>query len=137
MRNYIYTILTTLLLAVNANAQNASEYQLSSHILDISAGHPAQNVQIELMKYDNQQSTWQKIDERTTDKNGRITDFLPLTQNNNGIYKLKFLTKPYFDNLGQNSIYPFIEVVFEIEGNGHYHIPITVSANGYATYRGN
>lgn len=137
MKYYIFAILTSLLLAANVNAQSASKYQLSSHILDISAGHPARNVQIELLKYDAEKSTWQKIDEGTTDQNGRITDFLPLTANNDGIYKLKFLTKPYFDNLKQNSIYPFIEVVFEIEGKGHYHIPITVSANGYGTYRGN
>ncbi|MFC2427031.1 MAG: hydroxyisourate hydrolase, partial [Capnocytophaga leadbetteri] len=31
----------------------------------------------------------------------------------------------------------FIEVVFEIKDNQHYHIPITLSPYGYSTYRGN
>ncbi len=49
----------------------------------------------------------------------------------------RFETAPYFEALGERSIYPWVEVVFRIEGSGHYHIPITMSANGYATYRGN
>ena len=35
------------------------------------------------------------------------------------------------------SIYPYVDLVFSIKGKNHYHIPITMSANGYATYRGN
>ncbi|MGO1752665.1 MAG: hydroxyisourate hydrolase, partial [Psychroflexus sp.] len=35
-----------------------------------------------------------------------------------------------------NSFYPYIEVVFEIENQKHYHVPITLSAYGYSTYRG-
>ena len=135
-----YIFLSTALacmLAFNAHAQNAPKYQLSSHILDISAGHPAQGVKIELLKYDETSENWEKVDSGITDENGRITNFLPHEQNNEGMYKLKFMTAPYFADQGQKSIYPFIEVIFNIEGNGHYHIPITVSANGYSTYRGN
>jgi 5-hydroxyisourate hydrolase len=33
--------------------------------------------------------------------------------------------------------YPFIEVVFQIKDANHYHVPITLSSYGYATYRGN
>ncbi|MCY6293643.1 hydroxyisourate hydrolase [Bacteroides fragilis] len=50
---------------------------------------------------------------------------------------LKFYTEPYFLEQGLKSIYPFVEVIFRIEGKKHYHIPITMSANGYSTYRGN
>ncbi|MCC7318781.1 MAG: hydroxyisourate hydrolase, partial [Bacteroidales bacterium] len=35
------------------------------------------------------------------------------------------------------SFYPFIEVVFQIKDESHYHVPITLSAFGYSTYRGN
>ena len=53
--------------------------------------------------------SWQPVAERRTDRNGRIADLLPLGgQPNDGVYRLRF-----------------------------YHIPITMSANGYATYRGN
>ncbi|MCC6760052.1 MAG: hydroxyisourate hydrolase [Chitinophagaceae bacterium] len=111
-------------------------YQLSSHILDISTGKPAAGVTIILSKKENNDQ-WKIIDEKKTDANGRIKDFLPQTSNNLGIYKLTFHTKPYFKQLGQQSFYPFIEVVFELADNEHYHVPITLSAYGYATYRGN
>lgn len=111
-------------------------YQLSSHILDITKGEPAPNVKISLYKQ-NDDKQWVLLDEKVTDENGRIKDFLPMGKSNDGIYKLTYHTKPYFDKLGLNSFYPFIEVVFEIKGDGHYHVPITLSPFGYSTYRGN
>ena len=35
------------------------------------------------------------------------------------------------------TFYPFVDVVFQIQDEKHYHVPITLSAFGYATYRGN
>lgn len=111
-------------------------YQLSSHILDIDKGNPASNVRISLSKQID--GKWNLIDEKTTDENGRIKDFLPEDgRDNRGIYKLTYHTAPYFSSQGKNSFYPFIEVVFEIKDNQHYHVPITLSAFGYSTYRGN
>ena len=77
------------------------------------------------------------MDEKVTDKNGRITDFLSTDKNNIGIYKLTYLVNDYFKNNNTESFYPFIDVVFQIKDNYHYHVPITLSAYGYATYRGN
>lgn len=114
------------------------KYQLSSHILDVTKGQPAPNVKITLSKAD-PQGNWLFVDEKLTDKNGRITDFLKETPsaNNKGIYKLTYYTAPYFQNLKQESFYPFIEVVFELKDENHYHVPITLSPYGYSTYRGN
>ena len=56
---------------------------------------------------------------------------------NIGVYKLIFRVQPYFESQKLESFYPFVEVVFEIKDNEHYHVPITLSANGYSTYRGN
>ena len=113
-----------LLILFSAFIQAQEKYQLSSHILDISQGKPAPNVKIALSKQD---------------KNGRIKDFLKeeSNKNNNGVYKLTFYITPYFEKLKQKTFYPFIEVVFEIKDNQHYHIPITLSPYGYSTYRGN
>ncbi len=111
-------------------------YQLSSHILDIDKGSPAANVLISLSKQTDNQ--WILIDEKTTDANGRIKDFLPENgRDHKGIYKLTYHTAPYFAAQGKESFYPFIEVVFEIKDDQHYHVPITLSAYGYSTYRGN
>jgi len=131
-------VLFMLLLAVTGSSMaQEAKYQLSSHILDITRGEPASGVKIMLSKL-NSKNEWVKIEEKITDKDGRIKEFLKEEKggNNKGIYKLTYFTKPYFDNLGQNSFYPFIDVVFEIQDNNHYHVPITLSAYGYSTYRG-
>ena len=113
-------------------------YQLSTHMLDISRGVPAGEVSVSLYRLQ-PDGSWERLCERKTDRNGRVADLLPVNTpgGNYGIYKLRFETAPYFEGLGQSSIYPFVEVIFRIVGDGHYHIPITMSANGYATYRGN
>ncbi len=115
----------------------SQSFQLSSHILDISKGMPAPGVQIRLEKMDTNKKTWSMIEEKVTDANGRISDFLSSERSNNGIYKLTYLTADYFKSQNIESFYPFIEVVFQINDSKHYHVPITLSAYGYSTYRGN
>lgn len=118
---------------------NATEYQLSTHILDINSGQPASNVKVELYNLD-QNRQWVKISEKFTKKNSRIADFLPYEKTENrsfGVYKLKFYTKDYYISHKVDSFYPFVEVSFELlKDQKHYHIPITLSPFGYPTYRG-
>ncbi|EGH5854296.1 hydroxyisourate hydrolase [Campylobacter coli] len=118
---------------------NATEYQLSTHILDINSGQPASNVKVELYNLD-QNRQWVKISEKFTKKNGRIADFLPYEKTENrsfGVYKLKFYTKDYYISHKVDSFYPFVEVSFELlKDQKHYHIPITLSPFGYSTHRG-
>lgn len=135
MKKLIFTI-AIVFISLTAFSQNKN-YQLSSHILDVSKGFPASGVTIKLEKKNEITNKWEKIDEKITDKNGRITDFLSSEQDNMGIYKLTFLTDTYFKKDNLESFYPFIEVVFQIKDKSHYHVPITLSAYGYATYRGN
>lgn len=115
----------------------SQKFQLSSHILHISRGLPAQGVLIRLEKQ-NGNKQWTFITENKTNQQGRIQDFLPYgNKDNKGIFKLTYFIEPYFKSLKQNSFYPFIEVVFEIKDDQHYHVPITLSPYGYSTYRGN
>ena len=118
-------------------AQEA-KYQLSSHILDITQGKPAPEVKISLSKM-TEDGQWALIDEKYTDENGRIKNFLKEEKgkSHKGVYKLTYFVEPYFKKLNQSTFYPFIEVVFEIKDNNHYHVPITLSPYGYSTYRGN
>lgn len=120
-----------------ADSGTGSDYQLSTHILDTNRGRPAAGVQISLFRLSDDGSEWIQVGAGITDANGRIGTFLPMSSPNDGVYKLKFETGDYFKKQELDSIYPFVEVVFEIRGTGHYHIPITMSANGYGTYRGN
>lgn len=132
----ILTTMLSLLFTVVSMAQEKS-YQLSSHILDINSGRPAAGVTIVLSKM-NTDKSWEVIDWRTTDSNGRVKDFLEQKdgKTNKGTYKLTFLTASYFEALKQESFYPFIDVVFTIKDDNHYHVPITLSPFGYSTYRG-
>lgn len=133
-------VLCTLLLAVATCTFSLGQkvgYQLSSHILDVAKGRPARGVTIKLEKLNAQAKTWSLVDQKVTDANGRITDFLPTSAANPGIYRLTYLVEPYFRKNNQESFYPFIEVVFRLKGTSHYHVPITLSAYGYSTYRGN
>lgn len=78
------------------------------------------------------------LDTKKTGNDGRIPDFLPNDggMGHDGTYKLIFETTPYFYKQGLKSFYPYVEVNFNIEGNQHYHVPITLSPYGYSTYRG-
>lgn len=127
----IITTFSTLIFAQN------NSYQLSSHILDVSKGSPATGVTIQLEKYNEQTKNWVWVDKKITDSNGRITNFLPTKNSNIGIFKLTYFTTEYFKRSNLESFYPFIEVVFQIKDKQHYHVPITLSAFGYSTYRGN
>lgn len=135
MKKLVFTLVIGLL-STFMFAQKGT-FQLSSHILDVSKGLPASNVSIKLEKYNEIAKTWSFVEEKKTDSNGRITDFLSSENSNSGIYKLTYYTSEYFKRDNIESFYPFIEVVFQIKDQKHYHVPITLSAFGYATYRGN
>lgn len=112
MKKLIALLIFTFLFQ-SAIAQT-SDYQLSSHILDISKGIPASGVTIQLEKMNEKTNTWYIVEQKVTDSNGRITDFLKKSDANFGIYKLTYFTKAYFEKQKITSFYPFIEVVFEI-----------------------
>lgn len=137
MKTLLFYLLSLLPLVGLAQAPPA--YQLSTHILDISAGAPAPGVTVRLGKYDAAQNTWRPVAEKKTDAAGRIADFLPTAGTKTGytgIYKLTFLTQPYFAARRLATFYPYIDVVFELKDGAHYHVPIMLSAFGYSTYRG-
>ena len=130
-------LLLTLFVVLSTRFSFSQEvsYQLSSHILDINSGYPASDVKISLYKLSSD-NEWLLLDEKFTDSNGRIKDFLPQDKDNKGIYKLTYHVGDYFKSKEQDSFYPFIDVVFSIKDESHYHVPITLSPYGYSTFRG-
>ena len=82
--------------------------------------------------------SWKLLNTEKTDEGGRVNDFLPNAGgvDHDGTYKLIFETTPYFNKQGLKSFYPYVEVNFDIEGDNHFHVPITLSPYGYSTYRG-
>ncbi len=133
-KNIFFAIIFVLF----ASSGFAQEFQLSTHILDVTQGKPAPDVRIRLSKKEIS-GIWTIVDNKQTDKNGRVPDFLKqrINVNHHGVYKLTFFVAPYFESLEQETFYPLIEVIFEIKDDKHYHVPITLSPYGYSTYRGN
>lgn len=110
--------------------------QITTHILDTSAGKPVKGVSVILYILNND-SLWEEISSGITNEDGRIKDLI--TENkilNPGTYKLKFLTGAYYAKNIIRRFYPFIEIIFEIENEDHYHIPLLLNPFGYTTYRG-
>jgi 5-hydroxyisourate hydrolase len=91
---------------------------LSTHVLDTSAGRPAEGVLIVLYRGD------MFLAEQRTDDDGRARlgdDLDP------GAYRLVFHPpSPFFKR---------VELEVELEG-GHYHVPLLVSPYSCASYRG-
>lgn len=108
---------------------------VTSHVLDTSRGTPAAGVRVTLAVEGRGTDDWREIASRSTDADGRTGNFLgegdPIVP---GIYRLRFDLEAYHDGAG---FYPYADVVFTIhDADGHYHVPLLVSAFGYSTYRG-
>lgn len=108
---------------------------ISTHILDTSNGKPAGDVTIIL--YHGGNDEWAEISRGKTNSDGRIPDLvkkeITLTE---GIYRMRFETKDYFDKYQVETFYPYVEIIFEIKPDQHYHIPLLLNPFGYSTYRG-
>ena len=105
---------------------------ISTHVLDTACGLPAEGLRITMFR-----STGEQVASGVTNSDGRIPGFVPQdTDLPAGLYRMLFDTGGYFAKHKTKSFYPYIEVVFELAADGHYHIPLLLSPYGYSTYRG-
>ncbi len=109
--------------------------QVTTHVLDTSSGKPAEGIRIALSLYKN--NSWAELAHGITNKDGRISDLIEdKGKLDKGIYKMNFETGIYFKEKALRNFYPYVEIVFEIDSDEHYHIPLLLSPFGYSTYRG-
>lgn len=109
--------------------------QLTTHILDTSKGKPAFGVSVVLCQH--KKSKWIEIAKGVTNLDGRIPDLLKKNAVMElGTYKLKFETQSYFTKQTIQTFYPFVEIVFQVTTEEHYHVPLLLNPFGYSTYRG-
>lgn len=109
---------------------------ISTHILDTARGTPANGIRITLQR-SNAAHNWEDIAMGSTNADGRVPDLVPQDkQLAAGIYRIRFDVSAYFSEHKTKSFYPYIEVVFELGADGHYHVPLLLSPWGYSTYRG-
>jgi 5-hydroxyisourate hydrolase len=110
--------------------------RISTHVLDISTGRPAENVPV-LLEVQGSGAAWKRVGSGTTDKAGRCADLLTSEKLVEGAYRLTFDTLSYFASTKVETLYPQVTVVFTVrDASQHYHIPLLLSPFGYSTYRG-
>ena len=111
--------------------------QLTTHILDTSAGVPASEVVINLYRREGTKST--HIKSTKTNSDGRCDKPLLSEEDfDEGCYELEFIVDDYFE--AKNINCPFLKDVvirFNIsEKSENYHVPLLISPYSYSTYRG-
>ena len=110
--------------------------RISTHILDLAHGKPATGVAVRL-EMQEPAGTWRLVNSAATDHDGRCAQLLENDELAPGVYRLRFDTAAYFAGLHVETLYPSIEVTFQVRaGESKFHIPLLLNANGYTTYRG-
>jgi 5-hydroxyisourate hydrolase len=110
---------------------------ITTHVLDLSLGRPAQGVAV-VLSTRAADGRWHDLARGATDADGRLHHLLPAgTPVPAGTYRLRFDTAAYFRALGKRTFYPEVAVTFEVDDPpAHYHVPLLLSPFGYSTYRG-
>src|SRR5262249_35381518 len=98
--------------------------RISTHILDLMRGTPAEEVPVRLERQD-ASGNWRLLNSSRTDHHGRCGQLLAHDQLESGLYKLSFDTASYFSALQIPALYPIVEVTFRVrDGESQFHIPL-------------
>jgi 5-hydroxyisourate hydrolase len=108
---------------------------ISTHVLDISRGKPAEGVPVTLER--KEAGGFLRLHAGETDADGRIKDLVAEGKLTEGTYRVTFDTGAYFAATGVEGFYPEATVVFVVrDASAHYHVPLLLSPFGFSTYRG-
>jgi 5-hydroxyisourate hydrolase len=109
--------------------------KITTHVLNTSKGIPATGIKVIL--YTGNGNSWEQLAIGVTDQSGRVGDFgVEESRMTTGTYKLTFDTGAYFEAMAVASFYPFVDIVFVVAAQEHYHVPLLLNPFGYSTYRG-
>jgi 5-hydroxyisourate hydrolase len=99
---------------------------VSTHVLDTTAGSPAQGVPVVLERAAG--AGWEPLGSGTTGPDGRVGDIGAVDA---GRHRLRFDTGAF------SAFYPEVTVQFAVAGDEHHlHLPLLLNPFGYSTYRG-
>ena len=114
---------------------------VTTHVLDVTRGWPAENVRVELYELAGG-SERKLIADVATNADGRTDKpLLSADQARAGRFELVFHTGDYFRRRrAELADPPFLDVIpirFGVaDPQAHYHVPLIVSPWSYSTYRG-
>ena len=108
---------------------------ISTHVLDIEAGRPAQGVHVTLYKLGEDDRPI-RLTQALTDDDGRVRDLLerPMSP---GTYRLEFGLVPRGDSSADQRFFRRLAVDLRIEDvSRSYHVPMLLAPYSMTTYRG-
>jgi 5-hydroxyisourate hydrolase len=122
---------------------------VSTHILDTSAGRPAEGVAVHLSARSGRAAEWQALGGSATDADGRCKDLPALPEGTTHV-RLDFAVEPYFTDKqadaqqdapanrdsGAGVFFPEVAITFAVVPGEHYHVPLLLNPFGYSVYRG-
>ncbi|MFJ7150468.1 hydroxyisourate hydrolase [Streptomyces sp. NPDC100445] len=126
---------------------------VSTHILDTSAGRPAEGVAVRLGARAGATADWQTLGGSATDADGRCKDLPALPEGTTHV-RLDFAVEPYFEeqsakkqadaqqdapanrDSGPGVFFPEVAITFAVVPGEHYHVPLLLNPFGYSVYRG-
>ena len=121
---------------------------VSTHILDTSAGRPAEGVAVRLSARAGRDADWRELGGSATDADGRCKD-LPAPPEGTTHVRLDFAVEPYFEKKQADAqqdapanrdsgavFFPEVAITFAVTPGEHYHVPLLLNPFGYSVYRG-
>jgi hydroxyisourate hydrolase len=114
--------------------------RISTHVLDLSRGLPAQGMAVELHLVKGADRALMAA--VTTNADGRTdAPLVSADRLETGVYELSFHASDYFHRMGMTQpAQPFLGVIVIRVGiadpSGSYHVPLLLSPFAYSTYRG-
>ncbi|MGW0332571.1 hydroxyisourate hydrolase [Streptomyces sp. NPDC003011] len=126
---------------------------VSTHILDTSAGRPAEGVAVQLSARLGRDADWQALGGSATDADGRCKDLPALPEGTTHV-RLDFAVEAYFEpdvqhqradaqqdapanrDSGPGVFFPEVAITFAVVPGEHYHVPLLLNPFGYSVYRG-
>ncbi|MEU6543274.1 hydroxyisourate hydrolase [Streptomyces sp. NPDC046859] len=121
---------------------------VSTHILDTSAGRPAEGVAVRLSARTGRAADWRELGGSATDADGRCKD-LPAPPEGTTHVRLDFAVEPYFEKKQADAqqdapanrdsgavFFPEVAITFAVTPGEHYHVPLLLNPFGYSVYRG-
>lgn len=105
---------------------------ISTHVLDISNGKPANGVNVRLDFLEGDKI--KQIGMSHTNDDGRIVFNCEKKQ---GIYQLTFEIEDYLKRNSKEYFFLMVPVLFKVnDTKRNYHVPLLLNPFGYSTYRG-
>ena len=104
---------------------------LSTHVLDVGAGHPAVGVPVRAERAT--PAGWAAVASGITDLDGRVAPLVAGGEWQAGSWRLIFDVSDY---LGAQALFPTVTVELNALSAHRLHVPVLLNRYGYTVYRG-